>query len=80
MGSNDKLLIEGNIFWLFLKQTYNYSYLFIISGKGVSIWDTFSHQGKVDNNDTGDIACDTYHKYMDDIALLKNLKVIVKKW
>ncbi|XP_021353931.1 lactase-phlorizin hydrolase-like, partial [Mizuhopecten yessoensis] len=44
-------------------------------GKGPSIWDTFSHQGRVDNNDTGDVACDSYHKYMDDVQLLKNMKV-----
>ncbi|XP_060064598.1 uncharacterized protein LOC132544951 [Ylistrum balloti] len=44
-------------------------------GKGPSIWDTFSHQGHVDNNDTGDVACDSYHKYLDDVQLLKNMKV-----
>ncbi|XP_069134731.1 LOW QUALITY PROTEIN: lactase/phlorizin hydrolase-like [Argopecten irradians] len=44
-------------------------------GKGPSIWDTFSHQGHVDNNATGDVACDSYHKYMEDVQLLKNMKV-----
>ncbi|XP_021358662.1 lactase-phlorizin hydrolase-like, partial [Mizuhopecten yessoensis] len=44
-------------------------------GKGLSIWDTFSHQGHVDNNDTGDVACDSYHKYMDDVKLLRDMKV-----
>ncbi|XP_033746871.1 LOW QUALITY PROTEIN: uncharacterized protein LOC117332095 [Pecten maximus] len=44
-------------------------------GKGLSIWDTFSHQGHVDNNDTGDVACDSYHKYLDDVQLLKDMKV-----
>ena len=33
-------------------------------GKGESIWDTFTHEGgNVRNNDTGDVACDSYHKY-----------------
>ena len=32
-------------------------------GKGVNIWDTFAHEGgNVYNNDTGDVACDSYHK------------------
>ncbi|KAL4223206.1 hypothetical protein ACF0H5_016678 [Mactra antiquata] len=44
-------------------------------GKSESIWDVTSHSGVVDNGDTGDVACDSYHKYMDDIQLLKNLKV-----
>lgn len=45
-------------------------------GKGLSIWDTFSHiSGKVDNNDNGDIACDHYHRYKEDIALLKELGI-----
>ena len=33
-------------------------------GRAPSIWYTFSHQpGKVDNNDTGDVACDHYHRW-----------------
>lgn len=43
-------------------------------GRGASIWDTFSHTpGKVSNNDTGDMACDMYHRYKDDVQLMKNL-------
>ena len=41
-------------------------------GRKASIWDTFSHTpGKVFNGDTGDIAVDQYHRYKDDIALMK---------
>jgi beta-glucosidase len=43
-------------------------------GKGPSIWDTFSHTvGKVKGGDTGDVACDSYHRYKEDIALMKQL-------
>ena len=43
-------------------------------GKGQSVWDTFSHTpGKVRRGDTGDIACDSYHRYREDVALLKSL-------
>ncbi|WP_459755110.1 GH1 family beta-glucosidase [Streptomyces sennicomposti] len=43
-------------------------------GRAPSIWDTFSHTpGKVDNDDHGDIACDHYHRWPEDIALMKGL-------
>lgn len=43
-------------------------------GKGPSMWDTFAHTpGKIKNNDTGDVACDSYHKYKEDVAILKEL-------
>ncbi|MFJ6797092.1 GH1 family beta-glucosidase [Streptomyces sp. NPDC091268] len=43
-------------------------------GRGPSIWDTFSHTpGKVDNGDTGDEACDHYHRWPQDISLMKEL-------
>ncbi|GGB30050.1 beta-glucosidase [Sphingomonas metalli] len=45
-------------------------------GRGPSIWDTFSHTpGRVANGDTGDVACDSYHRYAEDVALLKGLGV-----
>jgi beta-glucosidase len=45
-------------------------------GRGPTNWDVFSHTpGKVANNDTGDVACDSYRLYADDVALLRNLGV-----
>ncbi len=45
-------------------------------GRAPSIWDTFSHTpGKVANNDTGDVADDHYHRYAEDVALLRDLGV-----
>ncbi len=45
-------------------------------GKGESIWDRFSHTpGKIVDDSTGDIACDHYHRYEEDIKLLKRLGV-----
>ncbi|MBC8335715.1 MAG: beta-glucosidase [Anaerolineales bacterium] len=43
-------------------------------GKGESIWDRFSHTpGKTQNGDSGDIACDHYHRWHDDVAIMKEL-------
>jgi len=45
-------------------------------GRGLTNWDVFSRSpGKVANGDTGDVACDSYHRYPEDIALLKALGV-----
>ncbi|WP_326693570.1 GH1 family beta-glucosidase [Streptomyces sp. NBC_01766] len=45
-------------------------------GRSPSIWDTFSHlPGKIDNNDNGDVACDHYHRWREDIGLMKQLGV-----
>ncbi|HET8615077.1 MAG TPA: GH1 family beta-glucosidase [Actinomycetales bacterium] len=45
-------------------------------GRLPSIWDTFSHTpGKVANGDTGDVACDHYHRYLEDVALMGDLGV-----
>jgi beta-glucosidase len=45
-------------------------------GRGPSIWDTFSHTpGKVFDGDTGDIACDHYHRWRDDVGLMTDLGV-----
>lgn len=45
-------------------------------GKGESIWDRFVHvPGNVRGNHTGDTACDHYHKWREDVALLAELGV-----
>ena len=45
-------------------------------GRGQSVWDTFSHTpGKVVNNATGDVADDHYHRFKEDIQLMKALGV-----
>ncbi|KAE8296251.1 Lactase-like protein Klotho/lactase-phlorizin hydrolase-related protein Precursor [Larimichthys crocea] len=45
-------------------------------GKGLSIWDVFSHKkGKVQHNETGDSSCEGYHKIKDDVNLIKELKL-----
>ena len=42
-------------------------------GRGKSIWDAFSHtRGRVKNGDTGDVACDHYHRWHEDVDLLSS--------
>ncbi len=43
-------------------------------GKGESIWDRFTHTpGNIERGETGDIACDQYHRYPEDIVLMKQM-------
>jgi len=45
-------------------------------GRGRSIWDEFSHTpGRVRGGDTGDVACDHYHRYREDVAAMAQLGV-----
>lgn len=45
-------------------------------GKGLSVWDVFCERPKaIKNGDTGNISCDHYHKYKEDIRLLSELGV-----
>jgi len=45
-------------------------------GRKPSVWDTFSHApGHTANGDTGDVACDHYHRYEDDVKLMAELGV-----
>lgn len=56
----------------------NHNFKFVLLGKGQSIWDHKSHIGGIYKNQTGDIACDSYHRYEEDIQLLTELNVIMR--
>ncbi|HEX2914561.1 MAG TPA: GH1 family beta-glucosidase [Chloroflexia bacterium] len=43
-------------------------------GRGESIWDVFTHTpGKIFEGQNGDVACDHYHRYREDIALMRDI-------
>ncbi|MEU4225423.1 GH1 family beta-glucosidase [Nonomuraea sp. NPDC026600] len=45
-------------------------------GRGASIWDTFTHEpGRTRDGHTGDVACDHYHRWPEDVALMADLGV-----
>jgi beta-glucosidase len=45
-------------------------------GKGPSIWDTFTHTpGHIADHTNGDMACDHYHRWREDVALLRDVGV-----
>lgn len=60
--------------WGFAASAYQIEGAVHEDGRGVSIWDTFAHTpGKTDRGDTGDVACDHYHRYADDVRLMAEL-------
>ncbi len=60
--------------WGFAASAYQIEGAVREDGRGPSIWDTFSHTpGKTDNGDTGDVACDHYHRHADDVRLMAEL-------
>jgi beta-glucosidase len=65
-----------NFFWGAATAAYQIEGAWQEEGKGESIWDRFAHTpGKIKNGDTGDIACDSYHRWREDIALLQAMNL-----
>jgi beta-glucosidase len=69
-----QIIFPNNFIWGAATAAYQIEGAWNEDGKGESIWDRFSHTpGKVFNNDNGDVACDHYHRWRDDIALMREL-------
>ena len=65
-----------NFFWGTATASYQIEGAWNEEGKGESIWDRFAHTpGKIKNRDTGDIACDSYHHWREDIALMRAMNL-----
>jgi beta-glucosidase len=61
-------------FWGTATSSYQIEGAWNEDGKGPSIWDTYAHTpGKIKNNDTGDVANDHYHRYKEDVALMRSI-------
>ena len=62
--------------WGAATASYQIEGAFREDGKGESIWDRFSHTpGRVRDGDTGDVACDSYHRIGEDVALLRAMNL-----
>ncbi|HWT26806.1 MAG TPA: GH1 family beta-glucosidase, partial [Mobilitalea sp.] len=65
---------EKNFIWGAAAASYQIEGAAFEDGKGASVWDTFTKvNGNIKNDDNGDIACDHYHRYKEDVALMKEL-------
>ncbi|HYM84632.1 MAG TPA: family 1 glycosylhydrolase, partial [Candidatus Dormibacteraeota bacterium] len=60
--------------WGFAASAYQIEGAAAEDGRGASIWDTFSRQpGRIADGSTGDVACDHYHRYPEDVRLMADL-------
>ena len=71
-----KLYFPKDFIWGVASSAYQIEGAWEKDGKGLSIWDTFTHKtGHILNNETGDVSIDHYHRYRDDIALMAKLGI-----
>jgi beta-glucosidase/6-phospho-beta-glucosidase/beta-galactosidase len=65
---------EGFI-WGVATSAYQVEGAYREDGKGLSVWDTYTNKYNVANGETGNVAIDEYHRYKEDVAMLKEMGV-----
>jgi beta-glucosidase len=73
---DDLSLLPADFTWGVATSSYQIEGAVAEDGRSPSIWDTFARiPGKVAGGDTGDVACDHYHRWPEDIGIMKDLGV-----
>ena len=71
-----EITFPKGFFWGAATASYQIEGAWNEDGKGESIWDRFVHTpGRIKNGDNGDVACDSYHRWREDIALLRAMNL-----
>jgi beta-glucosidase len=74
MDSGGPVVFPEGFYWGAATASYQIEGAWDEDGKGESVWDRFAHTpGRVKNGDSGDFACDSYHRYDEDVAILREL-------
>jgi beta-glucosidase len=74
MPSSAHLRFPDGFLWGTATSAYQIEGAHDEGGRAPSIWDTFARTpGRVHNGDTGDVACDSYHRLEEDVALLRQM-------
>jgi beta-glucosidase len=72
--SPHSLQFPGGFLWGCATSAYQIEGAVAADGRGRTIWDTFAHtRGKTHKGQTGDVAADSYHRFAEDVKLLKEL-------
>ncbi len=75
-GSPSTLHFPDRFIWGVSTSAYQIEGAWNADGKGESVWDRFTHRsGTIRDGSTGDVACDHYHRYREDVALIQRLNV-----
>jgi beta-glucosidase len=74
--SSPDIAFPKGFFWGAATAAYQIEGAWNEDNKSESIWDRFAHTpGKIKNGDTGDVACDSYHRFSEDLALLRAMNL-----
>jgi beta-glucosidase len=74
--ASSEVVFPKGFFWGAATASYQIEGGWKEDAKGESIWDRFAHTaGKIKNGDTGDVACDSYHRWREDIALARAMNL-----
>jgi beta-glucosidase len=74
--AENRVVFPAGFKWGAATASYQIEGAYNEDGKGVNIWDTFCDTpGKVQDGDTGRVACDHYHRWQDDIKLMQKLNL-----
>jgi len=74
--TSSEISFPRNFFWGTATAAYQIEGACKEDGRGESIWDRFAHtNGKIKNGDTGDLACDSYRRWREDISLMRAMNL-----
>ena len=75
-NNNPETTFPTSFTWGVATSAYQIEGAAAVDGRGASIWDTFTHTpDKIIDGSTGDVACDHYHRYAEDVDLIAALNV-----
>lgn len=72
IGKVDKTMIQKDFLWGAASAAHQIEGAYNEDGKGLGIWDALV-EGHVKHGENGNVACDHYHRYKEDVALMKQL-------
>lgn len=69
-------MFSKDFVWGAATAAYQVEGAYLTDGRAPSVWDVFSHtNGKTRDGHTGDVACDHYHRYAEDVALMQAMSL-----
>ena len=78
--SSDEAKFPSDFVWGAATSSYQIEGAVTEDGKGAHIWDIFTREeGRIFENHTGEIACDHYHRFKDDVKLMKEITLAINK-